>query len=46
MNAKIEILAEETLVAERAEEATEAVAELSVLELDMIGGGNFADLWQ
>ena len=46
MNAKIEIVAEETLVAERAEETTEAVAELSVLELDMIGGGQFADLWQ
>jgi hypothetical protein len=46
MNAKTLIAAEETLIAVEAQDETqEATAELSVLEMDMVGGGSAELLW-
>ncbi len=46
MNTKTLITAEETLIAvETQEESTETTAELSVLEMDLIGGGNVEASW-
>ncbi|MGE5665298.1 MAG: hypothetical protein ACM3ZD_01545 [Betaproteobacteria bacterium] len=46
MNTKTLIAAEETLIAVEAQEETqETAAELSVLEIDLVGGGNAESLW-
>jgi hypothetical protein len=46
MNTKTLITAEETLIAVEAhDESTETTAELSVLEMDLVGGGNAEALW-
>ncbi len=46
MNTKTLIAAEETLIAvEAKEESTETTAELSVLEMDLVGGGSAEALW-
>jgi hypothetical protein len=46
MNAKTLIAAEETLNAVEAQDETqEATAELSVLEMDMVGGGSVEASW-
>ena len=46
MNTKTLITAEETLIAVEAQEETQEVtAELSVLEMDLVGGGNAESLW-
>ena len=46
MNTKTLIAAEETLIAVETQEQTQEVtAELSVLEMDLVGGGNAEALW-
>jgi hypothetical protein len=46
MNTKTLIAAEETLIAvEAKEEMQEVTAELSVLEMDLVGGGNAESAW-
>ena len=46
MNTKALIAAEETLIAvETQEETQEVTAELSVLEMDLVGGGNVEASW-
>ena len=46
MNTKTLITAEETLIVVEAQEETQEVtAELSVLEMDLVGGGSVESLW-